>query len=325
MNLSVFDLDEWTGRYSEQQLRTFSQLGITHSPINIVAGEYFRSLAANKEDFGPTVPTDVFLFSKGDSPLPHLTKIGGVPYRPRGLAWPQDCHGCPMVFLAQICFAESKDHIGQLPGDVLVIFAQMVLTPFWSRPSLSFEYDESLYFEWHRLGIEDVMPPEDVPASPRYHVNRWPPAPLLSAEPSEPPVFPQCYGSSYRTVDYVDTASATRRLDELVPNVIMPKAHPIYRHLALYSVSRYGLTKVGGCPLWYSDTPPQVAGRFIAGFAGMIPAIEVSYPWMNEESPIPLRGSLADDIELRIGDPGYLNLFFDDTSQHVEWQLESLH
>ena len=76
-----------------------------------------------------------------------MTKIGGVPYRPRSSTWPRDGEGKPVRFIAQLCFADSRDILGDLPGDVLLIFGDddaLLVEP------------ERLVFEWSSLGLREL-------------------------------------------------------------------------------------------------------------------------------------------------------------------------
>lgn len=69
-----------------------------------------------------TVPTDVFVWAAGEAPDPRMTKIGGRPFLPSGAQWPHGPAG-PMTFVAQFGFGDSRDLVGRLPGDVLMVFA----------------------------------------------------------------------------------------------------------------------------------------------------------------------------------------------------------
>ena len=45
--------------------------------------------------------TDVFVWARGEPPNPAMTKIGGVPYRPRSSPWPRDREGKPVRLIAR--------------------------------------------------------------------------------------------------------------------------------------------------------------------------------------------------------------------------------
>ncbi|HEY7152968.1 MAG TPA: DUF1963 domain-containing protein [Gemmataceae bacterium] len=106
---------------------------------------------------------DVVWFVDGEPIDRCVTKIGGLPYRPARLAWPTAVDGTPLSFLAQICFAASRDLIGDLPGDVLLVF----------MPDEPGGISADLYFEWFPLGLKHLIGSEMVsdavsPFAPYY-------------------------------------------------------------------------------------------------------------------------------------------------------------
>lgn len=58
------------------------------------------------------------------TPEPWQSKLGGVPYRPRGAAWPTQTSGSPLYFLAQINLGEANagGHLPELPRRGLLQF-----------------------------------------------------------------------------------------------------------------------------------------------------------------------------------------------------------
>jgi hypothetical protein len=96
---------------------------------------------------------DVVWFVSGEPIDRCVTKIGGLPYRPARLAWPKAVDGTPLAFLAQICFGGSRNLVGDLPGDVLVVFVP-------DEPDGIFT---DLYVEWFPLGLKHLIGPEMVP------------------------------------------------------------------------------------------------------------------------------------------------------------------
>lgn len=72
--------------------------------------------------FGPKVPVDLFLLSAGEAPRRECTKIGGLPFWPKGRRWPTTAGGDPLPFLAQFCFLDSLDIVGPTPEDMLLLF-----------------------------------------------------------------------------------------------------------------------------------------------------------------------------------------------------------
>jgi len=116
-------------------------------PGSLAVNEQLRAEAfAGSRYRGSRIATDVFVWTRGEAPNPAMTKIGGVPYRPRSLPWARDGEGKRIRFIAQLCFADSRDIVGDLPGDVLLIFGD--------DDSLLVE-PERLAFEWSSLGIQE--------------------------------------------------------------------------------------------------------------------------------------------------------------------------
>jgi Domain of unknown function (DUF1963) len=117
-------------------------------PGSLAVIEQLRAEAfAGRRYHGVRIATDVFVWARGEPPNPAMTKIGGVPYRPRSSTWPRDGEGKPIRFIAQFCFADSRDIFGELPGDVLLIFGDddaLLVEP------------ERLVFEWSGLGIPEL-------------------------------------------------------------------------------------------------------------------------------------------------------------------------
>jgi Domain of unknown function (DUF1963) len=117
-------------------------------PGSLAINEQLRAEAFPGNHYrGARVATDVFVWARGQPPNPAMTKIGGVPYRPRSSPWPRDREGKPVRFIAQLCFADSRDILGNLPGDVLLIYGDddtLLVEP------------ERLAFEWSSLGIGEL-------------------------------------------------------------------------------------------------------------------------------------------------------------------------
>jgi hypothetical protein len=129
------------------------------------------------------VLTDVFVFCQGDPLDRAVTKIGGLPYRSAKKEWPLDEDHAPLTFVAQICFSDSLDLVGNLPGDVLLIFAR--------RVSVYQERSDALRFEWTQIGEPELVETAALPNTD------WQLVP--------------CYGEIYRTCDFPDAGNAFRR------------------------------------------------------------------------------------------------------------------
>ena len=107
-------------------------------------------MLADSYDWGEPIAKDVFLWGKGESDLRTATKIGGLPYRASGNAWPIGNDGRPLPFIGQVNFTNSTDIIS-VPGDILLVFADIFE-----------DLVNSSWFEWQSIGqkIELVRPCE---------------------------------------------------------------------------------------------------------------------------------------------------------------------
>ena len=162
-------LDDWISRFPLASHReAVRDISYISGPFDLAIVE--QAWRENRKSVG--IDADVFIFAVGEPQYPHVTKIGGLPYRPEGKPWPictgapagtasnlveyYKPRGTPMCFLAQFCFTGSRDIVGELPGDVLLLFTE----------DDSFATD--LYFEWYPIGIQKLVSPSQVPdgASP---------------------------------------------------------------------------------------------------------------------------------------------------------------
>lgn len=119
-----FDIDAWTQRLRLEEPQIWKLAGGAEWPPGVVATELLRRMVLGDSQVGDWIDTDVFVFGLGPSPSPRATKIGGAPFRPRTLAWPTDQHGDQLTFVAQLDFSHSRDVTGDVPGDLLLIFAE---------------------------------------------------------------------------------------------------------------------------------------------------------------------------------------------------------
>jgi hypothetical protein len=83
------------------------------------------------------VPCDLVNFMHKDAPDRTMTKLGGLPYWPESRPWPKNWRGKPLSFLGQINFRDSTDIVGELPGEILVMFinAHDNITSHWLNPT----------------------------------------------------------------------------------------------------------------------------------------------------------------------------------------------
>jgi uncharacterized protein YwqG len=118
------------------------------------------------------VPTDVPVWAAGEPANRACTKTGGLPYGPASLPWPAGRDNLPASFVGQICFADSRDTLQRgmyrdggpltLPGDVLLLFSPGG-DGLWDSDE---DDPKSLIYEWHSLGLADLVQSSAVPEQP---------------------------------------------------------------------------------------------------------------------------------------------------------------
>jgi hypothetical protein len=150
------------------------------SPYHMAVVEQLRHEVADETAESERVPTDVFVFAKGEPTDRRSTKIGGIPFWPKKLNWPRDNTNKPLRFVAQFSFADSRFLFDDLPGDLLAIFGES-----------GGRSPRSLEFNWIQSGDGPPVGPKEIP-----HVEG---------------VFLPLYGVLHRTYDYVDDQPAYSR------------------------------------------------------------------------------------------------------------------
>lgn len=152
--VGAFAPDQWGNR----------ALGAIIGPRDACHLVHLRKLAAAYIDFGPPKPSDVFILGIGEPPYRDWTKIGGLPFWPRGRAWPHSDRDLPLPFLAQFDFRDSKDIVGDLPADILLLFGDKR-----SPSKVVAKWQSSKY-------SGPLVQPEDMPiapTSPCFYGVRW--------------------------------------------------------------------------------------------------------------------------------------------------------
>jgi len=138
---------------------------IVVGPADVAVNEQLREEAvASGKRPAFRRPTDVVVWAKGEPSNRSVTKVGGLPYRPAVALWPKDATGTPLRFVAQLCFADSRVLVPQLPGDILLVFGDD--DALLGEP-------ERLLFEWWPIASEALlveMPFVDAPFAPFYAV-----------------------------------------------------------------------------------------------------------------------------------------------------------
>lgn len=152
-------LDEWVKRFPLDRMNEDSDLArFLTGPLPVAYIEQARSEVVKAGgDLGRAVPVDLCVWKLGDTRQRDVTKIGGVPYWPATEPWPTSGDGEPFTFIAQFCFADSKDILPRLPGDILCVLAA------------ASDY-QVIELRWFKLGVGALTPVEQVPA-PRWTIH----------------------------------------------------------------------------------------------------------------------------------------------------------
>ncbi|MBN1909837.1 MAG: hypothetical protein JW818_08875 [Pirellulales bacterium] len=148
-------------------------------------------------------------------------------------------------------------------------------------------------FEWHELGLTDLVSPSDVPDP------AW--------------TFVQCYGVRHQTVDLPESV------------------HRFERYHGSCAVLEG--TKIGGVALKSPPPPPEVVvperpahGPFLCTLGSIECMSEWPYPWIDEPEPIRLAGiplsRVAQRDSLYWGDAGTLNFYLEKDGS-VSWDMLS--
>lgn len=298
-----FDVIDWLnrllvnpdGKPDLTPINDLNGLG-SDSPVGILVREHYQNLALSKGiDLGRRVPVDQFVFGRGEPPQRHLTKVHGLPYRPKDLEWPKDDSGRPLTFLAQYSFVDSRDHIGSLPGDVLLIFIRnMYVEPY---PGISLE------FEWYPMGLED----------------------LIMEVPTPELVFPTCYGVRHRSWDYQEESKAISGISPFITPDFSPDEKKRL-DLTLQLLICYPGMKIGGVPFWYypSKISDDIKNRkgFLGGFCGVKPISGFPFPFVNESKSLDFEQWISNKNRLYFYDGLILNFYLEqDGSVTYEGQL----
>lgn len=292
----VVDLPHWQELFQCNVIQKTSERELQReradmtSPFQLVINERLREMAGVAKYRHQAVPTDIFIFAQGEPSRREVTKIGGLPYRPANLPWLTLPSGKPMTFVAQFCFADSRDILGSLPGDVLLIFAENDEYGIAYNWLTEDEMQRQLVFEWVSFGDFPLVTAEMIPRS------EWRPFP--------------CFGAIHRTYDYPT-------FDDL--------AHP---DIAEYIPGINSATKIGGCPSWIHHEE-ILPGQFLCELNSTMPEQLLPYPFLNQSEPLvnhwvgkrSRESQEFDDMLLWGNNVGTLYLFIDDKGQ-IHWTIQ---
>lgn len=268
-----FELEDWLPRFPLQERHGHYSGGDITSPCDICNIEWLRRGMVDQYDWGQPVPVDVFVMSKGEPENRHATKIGGLPYRPRHLPWPSAPSGRPLALIAQFNFSSSFDIVGNLPGDLLLIFGDDSDGPV--RP---------LHMEWQNLGIEDLIEP--------------------SAVPSECMKVAPCFGNRCRMISYPE---AVRTTDSKYPQC---HGKDVW---SPYWIPQLQATQIGRAPFFIQEGDDSLPGQPLCTIASVQPDMHQPYPWVNVPEPKCPEGKWDySGDELMIGDLGCIYVFIEE-------------
>ena len=83
-----------------------------------------------------------------------MTRVGGLPWLPKSVRWPTVSRR-PATFLCQFDFRDSRDLVGDLPGDLLLVFV--------ADERAIYDGVKRMRFVWASADDIDVVTEADVP------------------------------------------------------------------------------------------------------------------------------------------------------------------
>ena len=288
----IFDADRWIREFPLESLQgqiMGSLIGCA-GPAGMAADEQIRVAVRASGFCGTSVPVDAFVWAKGEPPDRHVTKFGGLPYRAAGVDWPWQ-YGEPTTFLAQVYFGDSRDIVGETPGDVLLVFVP---------PDV--DAGATFVFEWQNLGLSNLVAQDHLP-KPGFE-------------------FATCYGVRHRTLDYSEMIP-----DDAVRTVVSPKwagaeSEGRFDEFAL-QLSRLPHTKIGGLapfpwPSWREELKSK--GTLLATLTSTVTMPGIRYPWLNVEQPLSMSEAMLNARNSVMIMNGFVFALFLLPDGEVEWR-----
>lgn len=230
--------------------------------------------------------TDLQILAFGEPEDRASTKIGGIPYRPAGKEWPVDADDDPLLFLCQFNFSLSRDLVGNLPGDILLIFSdQSMIAPGSEQ--------EQLYFEWYDQNLSESLQQAPTPRCEE----------IIS-----------CHGYRMRIEEYLSPfpESAFKRTLEFW-DISMRVGPSYYKTFGHTLASPWG-TKIGGRPIWGmrptdNDDVARPGYRYLCSLSNHIARSGVRDPWVNVEREWTTQEVLQPKSHLYLGPEAVMNIY----------------
>lgn len=124
---NIFNISEWANLISWEEILKNALVSNSiiapaiSGPASACAIHYLRKILVDCVDWGQAVPTDIFVWAKGEGANRVATKLGGLPYRSKNKEWPKSKHGVDLPFICQFNFDNSRDLV-DVPKAILLVF-----------------------------------------------------------------------------------------------------------------------------------------------------------------------------------------------------------
>lgn len=244
------------------------------SPSDLVSWEVLRERHGIADS--SAVPCDLFVWGNGEPPDRRLTRVGGTPWLPKTIRWPS-IKGTVLSFVCQFDFRDSVDLVGELPGDLLLVFVTDEHSMLYGDP-------KKMRFIWVSADETEVIDPAGVPkpTHPFEHVCTW--------------------GVRYRTADFPGSWDRSYAVSETIKGCGRIWSLPVL----------WG-TKIGGVPYNSQENLDEVPANYLCQLVSIQPSSGTPWPWVDREKPLnngfKKGGVYLKENQLMIGDMGELTLY----------------
>jgi hypothetical protein len=243
------------------------------SPSDLVGWEILRE-RHNIVD-PQAVPCDLFVWGTGKPPDRRLTRVGGTPWLPKRIPWP-DIDGVVPSFLCQFDFRDSRDLVGELPGDLLLVFVA-------EEDTMLSADAERMRFLWVSAAETAVIGPRAVP------------------RPTHPFEYVCAWGVRHRSVDVPTGWDRAYAIAEDAEGSALCML-PVLRG-----------TKIGGVPYDSQSIQRAVPAGYLCQLVSIQPSASTPWPWADRKKPLKSSsgpgGAYGSESELMIGDLGELTFY----------------